>query len=74
MPTPRVCPAQGLAINSIYLIISNVLASYTIAKPLDEHGNEFDPEVEYIGVGNMFVVLRYPGLLSQTYMPPWITG
>ena len=54
--TRRVCPAQGLAINSIYLIVSNILASYTIAKPLDENGNEFDPKVEYTGTGNMFVV------------------
>ncbi|KAK1224441.1 hypothetical protein PQX77_012663 [Marasmius sp. AFHP31] len=43
----RVCPGQTFAMNSLYLAVSNVLASYTIAKPLDENGKEFDPKIDY---------------------------
>ncbi|KAK1226460.1 hypothetical protein PQX77_010544 [Marasmius sp. AFHP31] len=43
----RICPGQDFAMNSLYLTISNILASYTIAKPLDENGNEYDPKVDY---------------------------
>ncbi|KAK1226459.1 hypothetical protein PQX77_010543 [Marasmius sp. AFHP31] len=43
----RICPGQDFAMNSLYLTISNILASYTIAKPLDENGHEVDPKIDY---------------------------
>ncbi|KAK1232038.1 hypothetical protein PQX77_004821, partial [Marasmius sp. AFHP31] len=43
----RVCPGQDFAMNSLYLLMSTILASYTIAKPLDANGKEYDPEVKY---------------------------
>ncbi|KAK1235401.1 hypothetical protein PQX77_001384, partial [Marasmius sp. AFHP31] len=47
----RVCPGKNFAMNSLYLAISNILARYTIMKPLDENGNEYSPKVEYTDNG-----------------------
>ncbi|KAK1230679.1 hypothetical protein PQX77_006223 [Marasmius sp. AFHP31] len=47
----RVCPGKNFAMNSLYLAMSNILASYTIAKPLDESGNEYDPKLDFTDNG-----------------------
>ncbi|KAK1220843.1 hypothetical protein PQX77_016363 [Marasmius sp. AFHP31] len=43
----RICPGRHFAIDSIYLAVTSLLASFTIAKALDEDGNEIAPRVEY---------------------------
>ena len=43
----RICPGKHLAMNSLWIAMAQLLATYTIAKPLDEDGKEVDPEVKY---------------------------
>ncbi|KAF9266794.1 cytochrome P450 [Marasmius fiardii PR-910] len=43
----RICPGRYLAINSIWLTITYLLANFTMAKEVDENGKEIDPVVEY---------------------------
>ncbi|KAG7087484.1 hypothetical protein E1B28_013446 [Marasmius oreades] len=43
----RVCPGRYLAINSLWLTMTYLLTSYTIAKELDSEGKEIDPVVNY---------------------------
>ncbi|KAF9261904.1 cytochrome P450 [Marasmius fiardii PR-910] len=43
----RICPGRYLAINSVWLAITYILANFTIAKEVDEDGKEIDPAIEY---------------------------
>ncbi|KAK1220886.1 hypothetical protein PQX77_016321, partial [Marasmius sp. AFHP31] len=43
----RICPGRHLAMNSLWIAMAHLLATYTIARPLDEDGNEIDPQVRY---------------------------
>ncbi|KAG7087440.1 hypothetical protein E1B28_013406 [Marasmius oreades] len=43
----RICPGRHLAMNSIWLTMTYLLASFTMAKDLDDEGKEIDPVVEY---------------------------
>ena len=58
-PIHRVCPGQNFAMNSLFLAISNILASYTIAKPLDENGKEIDLKVDYTSDPTRLVVFIF---------------
>ncbi|KAJ8088568.1 hypothetical protein PM082_022641 [Marasmius tenuissimus] len=40
----RICPGRYFAINTIYLAISRLLASFTIARAIDDEGNEIIPD------------------------------
>ncbi|KDQ16084.1 hypothetical protein BOTBODRAFT_157338 [Botryobasidium botryosum FD-172 SS1] len=55
----RVCAGMNFADAALYVAIVSVLAVFDIGKPLDEHGNEVEPEVTF-GSG----VVRY-GLASE---------
>ncbi|KAF9264397.1 cytochrome P450 [Marasmius fiardii PR-910] len=43
----RICPGRYLAINSVWLAMTYLLASFTISKEVDGDGKEIDPVVEY---------------------------
>ena len=53
--------------NSLYIAISNILASYAIAKPLDDDGNEYDPKVEFIEGGTRLVVFWSTQTQTHTF-------
>ncbi|KAF9260456.1 cytochrome P450 [Marasmius fiardii PR-910] len=42
----RLCPGRYVALNSLWLAMTYVLATFTIAKELDSEGKEIDPSVE----------------------------
>jgi len=43
----RRCPGLHLAEASLLLNAAGILAAFTISKPLDEHGVEYEPSAEY---------------------------
>ncbi|KAK7031231.1 hypothetical protein VNI00_013647 [Paramarasmius palmivorus] len=43
----RVCPGKYLAANSVWLLITYLLSTFDIKKPLDKDGKEVDPAVKY---------------------------
>ncbi|KAF9260418.1 cytochrome P450 [Marasmius fiardii PR-910] len=43
----RICPGRHLAVNSIWLAMIYLLTSFTMAKELDQDGNEVEPVIEY---------------------------
>ncbi|KAG1747609.1 cytochrome P450 [Suillus lakei] len=61
----RRCPGWHFAEASLYLNISCILAAFTIAKPLDERGEEITPPAEFEGVG----VLWYPKPFKCRFVP-----
>ncbi|KAG1884670.1 cytochrome P450 [Suillus subluteus] len=61
----RRCPGLHLAEASLYLNISCILAAFTIAKQLDEMGEEIIPPVEFENVG----VLWYPKPFKCRFIP-----
>ncbi|KAF9261870.1 cytochrome P450 [Marasmius fiardii PR-910] len=42
----RICPGRYLAINTVWLAITYLLANFTMAKEVNQHGQEIDPGVE----------------------------
>ncbi|KAG7085590.1 hypothetical protein E1B28_003141 [Marasmius oreades] len=42
------CPGRQFALNSVWLTITYLLASFTIAKEIDNEGKEINPVVEYM--------------------------
>ncbi|PPQ89157.1 hypothetical protein CVT25_006529 [Psilocybe cyanescens] len=68
----RICPGRHMSNNSLYSVISSVLAVYDITPPLDNLGNpiEVKPEfssgfLSYIVIGfNMINILRWRTLVS----------
>ncbi|KAF9264351.1 cytochrome P450 [Marasmius fiardii PR-910] len=44
----RLCPARHLAINSLWLAMTYLLANFTMVKEVDDDGNEIDPVVDYL--------------------------
>ncbi|KAG0694047.1 cytochrome P450 [Suillus ampliporus] len=48
----RACPGLHFAEASLYLNISCILAAFTIAKPLDERGEEITPPAEFQNLGS----------------------
>ncbi|KAF9031818.1 cytochrome P450 [Hymenopellis radicata] len=45
----RVCPGVKLADSTLFLVVSNTLATLSIDKKLDPHGQPITPKVEYTG-------------------------
>ncbi|KAK1219826.1 hypothetical protein PQX77_017400 [Marasmius sp. AFHP31] len=43
----RICPGRYLAINTVYLTVTYLLATFTIVKDVDEEGKEIVPKVEF---------------------------
>lgn len=43
----RVCPGRHLAENSLFSLVSSILATFNITKKLDEHGNELPLKYEF---------------------------
>ncbi|KAG7087487.1 hypothetical protein E1B28_013449 [Marasmius oreades] len=43
----RICPGRHLALNSIWLVMTYLLTSFTMAKELDSDGKEVEPVIEY---------------------------
>ncbi|KZP21392.1 cytochrome P450 [Athelia psychrophila] len=43
----RICPGRHMARDTIWINIACILACFNIEKPLDAHGNAFEPSVEY---------------------------
>ncbi|KAG1771257.1 cytochrome P450, partial [Suillus occidentalis] len=61
----RRCPGSHLAEASLYHNISCILAAFTIARPLDERGEEFTPPPEYENVG----ILCHPKPFECRFIP-----
>ncbi|KAG1747611.1 cytochrome P450 [Suillus lakei] len=61
----RRCPGWHFAEASLYLNISCILAAFTIAKPLDERGEEITPPVEFENVG----ILWHPKPFKCRFIP-----
>ncbi|KZP18991.1 cytochrome P450 [Athelia psychrophila] len=51
----RICPGQHMAQGTIWLNVGCILACFNIEKPVDKHGNVFEPSVKYISG-----ILRHP--------------
>ncbi|KAJ8072918.1 hypothetical protein PM082_016477 [Marasmius tenuissimus] len=43
----RICPGRYLALDTIYLVIAHLLATFTIERAIDDDGNEIVPTIEY---------------------------
>ncbi|TFK97141.1 cytochrome P450 [Pterulicium gracile] len=43
----RICPGRHLAMNSIWITIARVLATFDIAKALDKEGDEIEPQARF---------------------------
>lgn len=57
----RVCPGKGFAESSIFLIMSNIIATMNLTKAVDEAGVPITPPVEYT---KSFIRLVSGGLSS----------
>ncbi|KAE9402144.1 cytochrome P450 [Gymnopus androsaceus JB14] len=44
----RACPGKHLALNSIWIAVISILATFDISKPVDKNGQEIEPEVVYL--------------------------
>ncbi|KAK1227299.1 hypothetical protein PQX77_009716 [Marasmius sp. AFHP31] len=42
----RICPGRYFAMNTVFLVVTHILATFTLAKPLDE-GKEYTPKAEW---------------------------
>lgn len=61
----RACPGLHFAQASLFLNISCILAAFTIAKPLDERGEEITPIAEFENVS----VVRHPKPFKCRFIP-----
>ena len=43
----RQCPGMNLVESSVWLLIASMLATLSISKAVDEHGNTIEPEVKF---------------------------
>ena len=43
----RICPGRHLSDNSLYLMVSSILAVYDIKPPVDDQGNTIKLEPEF---------------------------
>ncbi|KDQ06957.1 hypothetical protein BOTBODRAFT_167514 [Botryobasidium botryosum FD-172 SS1] len=60
----RACAGMNFADAMLYLAVVSILAMFDISKPLDEHGNETEPEV-VLGTGIVSAGLTY-GIPGRT--------
>jgi len=44
----RICPGRHLALDLVWLAMANILAVFSIEKPIDEQGNVVEPSGEYM--------------------------
>ncbi|EJD42594.1 cytochrome P450 [Auricularia subglabra TFB-10046 SS5] len=49
----RICPGRHIAHDIIFLMISGILSTFWISKPVDEHGEEMPLHVEWTGNGSV---------------------
>jgi len=45
----RICPGIHLGELSLFLNMTRILALFNISKPVDEHGNYIEPEIDWTG-------------------------
>ena len=45
----RLCPGRHYAEDVLFLAMSNILAAFTIEKPLDRDGNVTEPRMKFVG-------------------------
>ncbi|KAH9919878.1 cytochrome P450 [Amylocystis lapponica] len=71
----RFCPGSSFAETSLFLVISNILATFDVSKALDENGWEIEPEVGFVTALTSHVkpfacriTLRSPDLLASLNM------
>ncbi|KAJ7077258.1 cytochrome P450 [Mycena belliarum] len=66
----RVCPGRFFADDSLFLLVASILHVFTISKPRDEAGTEFEPAVTWSS-GLVSVPTLFPYTLSarQTVAP-----
>ncbi|KAH7906011.1 cytochrome P450-like protein [Hygrophoropsis aurantiaca] len=43
----RICPGRHLADASLWAAMVSILATFSILRPIDDLGNEFEPEVKW---------------------------
>lgn len=43
----RICPGRYFAQDALWCISANILAVFSVEKPLDEHGNVMEPSAKY---------------------------
>jgi len=43
----RICPGRQMASDSVWVTITSILATFTLAKPVDAHGHVIEPSGEY---------------------------
>ncbi|EJD49819.1 O-methylsterigmatocystin oxidoreductase [Auricularia subglabra TFB-10046 SS5] len=61
----RICPGRHIANDIIFLMISGILSTLWISKPVDEHGNEIPLRVEWTGKDSV----SYPEPVKPTFKP-----
>jgi hypothetical protein len=50
-PAPRMCPGRFLADNSVFMLITSIVATVQISKPKDSHGVKKPFNPQYISAG-----------------------
>ncbi|KAK1234158.1 hypothetical protein PQX77_002641, partial [Marasmius sp. AFHP31] len=43
----RICPGRYFAMNTLFLVVTHLLATFTMKKPLDDEGKEVTPKAEW---------------------------
>jgi len=43
----RICPGRYLALNSAWIAIASLLATFNLTKAIDEQGKEIEPVIDY---------------------------
>jgi len=43
----RICPGRHMSSDSVWVTIASILSTFTLSKPLDEHGHVIEPNGEY---------------------------
>ncbi|KAJ7574455.1 cytochrome P450 [Mycena floridula] len=61
----RRCPGLHLAETSLLLNAAGILAAFTIAKPLDEHGVEYEPKMDFF----VRAVVNHPKPFKCRFIP-----
>ncbi|KAK1231637.1 hypothetical protein PQX77_005235 [Marasmius sp. AFHP31] len=44
----RICPGRYFAMDTLFLVVTHLLATFTLAKPLNDNGEEVSPKVEWV--------------------------
>ncbi|KAK1231634.1 hypothetical protein PQX77_005231 [Marasmius sp. AFHP31] len=67
----RICPGRYFAMNTLFLVVTHLLATFTMKKPLDDEGKEVTPKAEwhYGLIWQLFCRLR-----ADSPVPPGPAG